>query len=116
MVQAASQFPKDAIDHIPYCKDQGIKNLVGTYKRGESIQHICSTMPADGIFLFATFGLSDMANGSYAVFVQNHTDPADEATCARVARLTNQFTLSGPDTGDELDILIVGQLAGQLDT
>jgi hypothetical protein len=116
MTQAASTLPKNAADHIPFCKDQGIPNLVGSSKRGESIQHICTTMPADGIIVFATFGLSNMANGNYAVIVTNHTDPADQATCARVARLTDKFTLAGADAADELDILVIGQLAGQLDS
>jgi hypothetical protein len=57
-----------------------------------------------------------MANGLYQVFIQNHTDPADEGTVAYVARLVNQITVVGPDDGDVLDILIVGQLDGQLDS
>jgi len=113
---ANSQFPKDLDNYIPILKDQGLKNLVGTYKRGESMQHVCTTMPADGIILFSAFGLSDMANASYAVIVQNHTDVADPGKVARADRLTNKITITGPDTGDELDIVIIGQLKGQLDT
>jgi hypothetical protein len=113
---ATSQFPKDLDNYMPILKDQGLKNLVGTYKRGESMQHVCTTMPADGIILFATFGLSPMANVGYAVIVQNHTDVADPGKVTRANRLVGQVTVEGPDTGDELDIVIIGQMKGQLDT
>jgi hypothetical protein len=79
-----------------------------------SLQQILDVMPADGIFKFSTFGLSDMADINYGLYIHNHTDPADEATCARNVRTTSQFTLTGPDVADVLDILIVGRLAGQL--
>ncbi len=108
--------PKDLKNYIPILADQGIKNLVGSPAKGVSIQVLAAVeMPADGIFVFADNGLENMAEaGAYAVIVQNHTDPADEATCLAAARLGTQITLTGPDTSDVLDILIIGQVSGQL--
>ncbi len=108
--------PKDIQDFLPILKDQGITNVVASANRGAGMQFLAAVaMPADGIFNFEDLGLEDMAAvGEYCVFVQNHTDAADEATCLAAARLTSQFTLTGPDTSDVLDILIVGQIKGQL--
>lgn len=110
----AGLVAKDACDHIPYAADQGMKNLVGAFKRGVSVQSFSVAMPADGIIKFATLGLSDMADGDYQVYIQNHTDAADESLVARADRKTTQFTITNTDTADELDILVIGKLAGQL--
>jgi hypothetical protein len=115
-MQAKSNFPKDAHRHMPFLADQGIPNMAGAFKQGVSIQHLCTTMPNGGVIVFSANGLGDMENGNYAIIIQNHSDAADEATVARVARLTTQFTIVGPDNGDELDIVVIGQLKGQLKT
>lgn len=112
--------PKNLKDYLPILADQGIPNVVGSKKRGVSLQVIAGVaMPADGVFVFADYGLADMkvdsvGYGGYAVIVQNHTDVADEAACLPAARLSNKLTLSGPDTADVLDIVIIGQMVDQL--
>jgi hypothetical protein len=114
MSAQAGRVAKDACDHIPFAADQGMKNLVGAFARGVSVQTLAIAMPADGVITFADNDLSDMADGDYLIFIQNHTDVADEGTVSRAARLVTGFTIVGPDTADELDILVIGKLAGQL--
>lgn len=113
-MDAKSVFPKDAHRHLPYLADQGIPNLCGAFAQGVSIQVLRITMPADGIINFAANGMGDMADANYAILIQNHSDAADEATVG--TRAYNAFTITGPDTGDALDIVVIGQLAGQLKT
>lgn len=111
------KMKKAAKDQIPYCEDQGIPYLSGAGKAGVSIQFKAGwAMVSGGVFVFADQGLQDMdtTNGNYAVFVQNHTDAADEATVSEAAKLNTQFTIVGPDVADVLDIMIVGTLKGQL--
>lgn len=113
----AGAMKKNAKDHIPFCQDQGIPNLAGTDKPGVSIQHIPEwVMVAGGVVVFADVGLADMdiEDGIYSVLIQNQTDPADEATVATAAKLSQQLTVVGPDNDDLLDIVIVGKLKGQL--
>jgi hypothetical protein len=105
---------KKAIDYIPYCKDQGITYLAGAGKAGETIQHIRAAMPADGIFIFSDYGLQNMANADYSVLVGNITDLADPGKVALADRLIDKITVTGPDTADELDIIICGQVSGQV--
>jgi len=108
-----SNLPKNAQDYIPYLKDQGIPNLAGAHKVGVSFQVHQVEMPADGIVVFATHGMSDMADTSYAVFVHNHTTESKQGKVALADRKTTQITIVGPATSEVLDILIVGQLKGQ---
>lgn len=108
---------KNADKYIPYCSDQGIPCLAGAAKPGVSIQMLANwAMPNGGVLNFANNGLAnmDISNGSYAVIIQNQTDPADEATVAANAKLSTQLTVVGPDENDVLDIIIVGTLKGQL--
>ncbi len=107
-------LPKNASDFIPFCKDQGIPNLVGTANKGVSLQGATHAMPADGVITFAALGLGDMEDGSYQIVIQNHSDAADEGTVDPATRTSAGFTIVGPDTADVLDILILGRLAGQL--
>jgi tartrate dehydratase alpha subunit/fumarate hydratase class I-like protein len=106
---------KDAKDHIPFCQDQGIPNLVGTKSPGKSIQGLTYTMVLGGVVDFEANGLSkmDVSDGKYQVIIQNHTDVGDEAAVAEADKLGHQFTITGPDADDVLDILIFGRLAGQ---
>jgi len=52
-----------------------------------------------------------MASASYQVLVQNQTDIADPATVG--SKTTTGFVITGPDVDDVLDIVIIGQIAGQ---
>jgi hypothetical protein len=56
----------------------------------------------------------DVSTDKYSVIIQNHTDVADEAAVSASGKLATQFTITGPDTSDVLDIVIVGTLKGQL--
>lgn len=110
---ATSNTPKNADTAIPILKDQGIPNICGAYAKGVSAQYaILSSAGGAEAVTFAGLGLSDMANATYVVLVQNQTDVADEA--AVTAKTAQGFTVTGPDAADVLDILIVGQLKGQL--
>lgn len=110
---ANSGMKKNANDLIPYCQDQGIPNLVGTPESGMSVQHIQVTMPADGIIVFADHGAVDMANEFYGVDIHNHTG-ANHGIVPTADRKVNQITITGPTTGDVLDIFLFGALKGQL--
>jgi len=111
---ATGAMPKDLQDHIPVLADQGMKNLVGSPARGISMQYLQKAMPAGGVIVFADEGLENMANATYGVFIHNHTDETKQGTCANAARLTTQITITGPTAADVLDIVIVGQVDGQL--
>ena len=107
----AGLMKKNAEDHIPFCKDQGIVNLCGTNGAGITMQSLTWTMVAGGVVDFGTEGLTDMHSAVYQVLIQNQSDVADEAT---VVKTTGNITIAGPDNGDVLDIVIIGRLAGQL--
>jgi hypothetical protein len=104
---------KNAKDHIPYCADQGMPNLVAASASGISIQSFQALMPADGVFVFAEQGLSDMETAAYLVLIHNHTGTT-QGTVDNADRTVSQITVTGPTTSDVLDIVIVGQLKGQL--
>ena len=113
----AGRAKKDARTQIPYCDDQGMPNLTGAAKSGISLQHLSDyVMPSGGVVVFVTEGLRDMdvSVDKYSVLIQNHSDAADEGTVTASTKLATQFTIAGPDTGDILDVLIVGTLKGQL--
>ena len=111
---ADSRTPKDAEDHIPFCKDQGLHNLCGAGTRGVSIQvipgHVTASDPET--LTFADLGLMDMADADYAVFGQNQTDVADQPYFD--AKAAGSFQMNGPDAADVVDIVVVGRLKGQL--
>ena len=108
------KLKKDAADHIPYCADQGMSHLCGATLSGVSVQWKQFTMVAGGVFNFVNNGLTNMASSAYGVFIQNHSDAADEATVDPATRTQTQFTIVGPDNNDVLDVLIIGPIAGQL--
>lgn len=108
-MSATSVTPKNAQDYIPYCADQGMRNLVGTYSPGVSVLSFSAAMPGGGVIALP----ATMANTSYQVFVHNHTG-AVQGTVAAGDRAVDQITVTGPTAADELDIMVVGQLDGQL--
>lgn len=108
----SGRMKKDIWDHIPILKDQGIRNVVGAHQQGVSLQVKQIPMPAGGVIVFADHGLSNMADAEYSVFTQNQTDVADPGTVG--SRTTAEFTITGPDAADVLDILIIGKVKGQL--
>lgn len=104
---------KSAQSQIPYCEDQVMPNLAGAFARGVSVQYKVFTMgssPDD--FVFADEGLSDMADATYVVYAQNQTDRTDQAKVD--GKTTLKFTINGPDTSDEVDLVIIGRLKDQL--
>jgi hypothetical protein len=111
---AVSNNPKRADAHIPFCKDQGMPYLAGAAKAGVTIQRGQIAMPADGILLFSVLGFSKMQPGAvYSVMIHNHTG-AVQGTVANNARLPEQLTVVGPTAADILDVVVIGQLDGQL--
>jgi hypothetical protein len=111
---ATSTIPKNAQEYIPYLKDQGIPNVTGAAAKGVSIQVHQVAMPSDGIVVFATHGLMDMADGSYVVLIHNHTTEAKQGKSALADRKATQLTIVGPAEGEILDVVLVGKLKGQI--
>lgn len=109
---STSGLKKKAQDFIPYCKDQGLPHLVGAAAGGVSMQYKRTTMPNDGVVTFEGLGMQNMANALYAVIVQNVTDPADVGYVTTLT--TAGFTIVGPDTGDAINLIVIGTLKGQL--
>jgi len=110
---ANSGMPKDMKDFIPVLGDQGVKNLVGTPKRGVSIQSFQVAMPADGIITFAAVGAENMADVNYQIYIHNHSG-ANHGIVPNTDKTTTQFKVSGPPAGDLFDVIIVGAVKGQL--
>ena len=111
---AVSEFAKKASDHIPYCKDQGIDYLMSAAGPGLIAQSVVWTQVAGGAFTFAGAGLKPMFDGSYRVFITNHTTPANGGSVAYNTRTAKGFTISGAATADVIDIEIIGKVAGEL--
>jgi glycine cleavage system aminomethyltransferase T len=111
---ATSGMKKNASDFIPYCRDQGMPGLCGAAKAGVSIQAASVVMPADGVVTFAGMNMTNMADASYVVLVQNHTDKADPASVDPATKTTLGFTIAGPDAADVLAVVVIGALKGQL--
>lgn len=111
---AASTLPKRADAHIPHCKDQGMPYLPAAGKAGVAVQHATAvSMPADGILTFAAMGFQPMLAG-YTVIAQNYSDATKPPVAAAADRLPETLTVTGPDTGNLLDVVIFGTLRGQL--
>ena len=110
---ANSGMPKDMKDFMPVLGDQGVKNLVGTPKRGVSIQSFRVAMPADGIITFAAVGAEDMADVTYQISIHNHSG-ANHGIVPNADRAVDQFEVTGPPAGELLDVIIVGTVKGQL--
>lgn len=102
---------KKLSDYDPIMSDNGIDYVVASRSAGVSLQSITWAMSATGVFVFETEGLTDMANTSYQVMVMNQTSTVRPATVG--SKTTSQFTITGPDAADSLDIWIVGQLENQ---
>ena len=98
-------------DYDPVMDEHGIEYVCAAGVAGTGVQSKTFTMVAGGVFNFAAQGLADMENATYQVICQNQTDAADEATIG--SKTTAQFTITGPDNDDVLDLVIVGQIAGQ---
>lgn len=104
---ANSNVVKSAENYIPYCKDQGMPNLVGTVLPGCSCYAYTALAPSSGAMTLPYV----MANDSYKIVVQNNT----AARQVYVATKTSTtFTPTGANASDSLDIWIFGQLKDQL--
>ena len=111
---ATSLLPKRADEQVPFCRDQGLPYLAGAGHSGLSVQAAQWPMSASGIVLFADLGWSPMQSGDYRVFIANHTSAERTGVVALVDRKTTQITIAGPTLADVLDVVIVGQVQGQL--
>ena len=111
----AGNHARDAKDYSPFCRDQGMPNVLGASQQGLSVQYVQWLMSATGVLDFGTVGLQDMKNGLYTVMIHNHTHAAREALVDITDRLVNELTVTGsPSTSDILDIAIIGPMKGQL--
>ena len=112
-MQAASMMLKHAKDHIPFCKDQGMADLMGATKGAQSIQSFQIPMPNGGVITFAAGNVENMADGNYLVLIHNHTGSV-QGTVDPASRTAAQFTVVGPTDDDVLDIVVVGTVIGQV--
>lgn len=115
----SGQHPKKLSNYLPALADQGIPNVTATPSPGMGIQVARFTMgsaPDDFVFADNTDVngnmMSDMENANYEVIPHNQTDVADEALIS--AKTTKRFTITGPDTSDEVTLIIAGRLKNQL--
>jgi hypothetical protein len=98
-------------DYDPVFDKHGIDYVCAAGTPGVGVQGLTYTMVSGGAIVFAAQGMVNMASASYQVFVQNQTDIADPATVG--SKTTTGFVITGPDVDDVLDIVIIGQIAGQ---
>jgi hypothetical protein len=98
-------------DYDPVFGKHGIDNVCAAGKPGVGVQGLTYTMVSGGAIVFASQGLANMASANYQVLVQNQTDIADPSTVG--TKTTTGFVITGPDVDDVLDIVIIGQIAGQ---
>jgi hypothetical protein len=98
-------------DYDPVFDKHGIDYVCAAGTPGVGVQGLTYTMVSGGAIVFAAQGMANMASASYQVLVQNQTDIADPATVG--SKTTTGFVITGPDVDDVLDIVIIGQIAGQ---
>ena len=98
-------------DYDPVFDKHGIDYVCAAGTPGVGVQGLTYIMVSGGVIVFAAQGMANMASASYQVLVQNQTDIADPATVG--SKTTTGFVITGPDVDDVLDIIIVGQIAGQ---
>lgn len=111
-----NRTPKDAQDHIPFCADQGIPNLVGTPKKGFGAQSFRVTVPGAAVtytLVFETEGGMDMADAAYRVEITNHTTQGT-GIAPLADRTAKQLILRSVAAADVLEVLVTGTLKGQL--
>lgn len=98
-------------DYDPVMDEHGIEYVAAAGTAGIGVQGKTWAMVTGGVFVFADNALANMADTTYQVIVQNQTDIADPATVG--SKTATQFTITGPDDADVLDIVVIGRIAGQ---
>lgn len=98
-------------DYDPMMREHGIDYVCAAGVAGKGVQGCTFTMVTGGVVVFEDNGMTNMADTDYQVLVQNQTDAADEATVG--SKTATQFTITGPDNSDVLDIIVFGRIAGQ---
>ena len=104
---ANSNVVKNADMYIPYCRDQGMHNLLGTTNAGYSVRAYTDVAPASGAMTLPFA----MANDAYMIAIQNNTRAALVYVTAKTA---TTFTPAGATTSDSLDIWVFGTFKDQL--
>ncbi len=96
----------------PYARQAGVDYYAGASTGGVSIQYKMITQVGSSPFAieFADYGLKDMADEDYAVFVNgpNGDEIGDPSTYT-----TAGFSITGGANAEVLRVVIVGRLAGQ---
>lgn len=100
-------------DYDPMFREHGINYPAAAGIPGVGVQSLSFTMVTGGAVVFAAQGLANMANATYQVIVHNQTDIAATGLVTVGSKTTNGFVITGSTNGDVLDIVIVGQIAGQ---
>jgi len=98
-------------DYDSMFQEHGIEYVCGAGVAGLGVQALTFTMVTGGVVNFAAVGLADMANATYQVLGTNQTDQTDQATFG--TKTTGGFVVADCDNSDVIDILIIGQIAGQ---
>ena len=104
---ANSNVVKSAANYIPYCKDQGMPNLVATVKPGVGLYSYTENAPSSGAMTLP----HAMANATYQIFI---IDNAREKAIYATTKTANTFVPVGATSGDTLDIFVIGTLKDQL--
>lgn len=100
-------------DYDPIFREHGIDYPAAAGIPGVGVQSLAFTMVTGGIVNFAAQGLADMANTTYQVVVNNQTDATATGIVTIGTKTTTGFVITGSTNDDVLDIIIVGQIAGQ---
>jgi hypothetical protein len=103
---------KKASTSIPYCKNQNMPYLTGAGTAGVSMQYFRTTMPSNGVIVFAQNNATDMLDGRYVVQAYDQ-EGVVSGKAASATRTATQFTLAGPSSGAVIDVVVIGQLKGQ---
>lgn len=103
---------KKLSDHVPALKDQGMDYLAAANAAGVGIQcyRVAQVGASPFTFTFATYGLKNMADGTYNVIVQgpNGDERADYAT-----RTPTSVQITGGAAAEQLIVLVIGRFANQ---
>lgn len=109
-------LPKDARSQIPFCDDQGMANIMGCPRRGQSIQRFQAVVPGAAVQVtinFAAAGGVPMADALYTVMLTNHTTQGTGLSLP-ANRTAQDLIVTSVAAADVIEVLVIGPVAGQL--
>lgn len=113
---ANNRTPRDAKQAVVHCAEQGMPNLCGAARRGVSIQHFEVTVPGGAVQValdFEALGGMRMHDALYTVQLTNHVTQGTGLSLV-ANRTAAGLLVTSVVAADVLDVLVIGQLAGQL--